>query len=42
MPIIRSLRLYGRSEHVAHNLGYRWSLVWYVAVDYASGLRDVA
>ena len=42
MPIIRSWRLYRCSQHVAHNLGYGWSLVWCVTVGYASGLRDVA
>jgi len=24
MPIIRSLRLYRYSQHVAHNFGYGW------------------
>jgi hypothetical protein len=42
MPIIRSLRLCRRSQHVAHDLGYSRVLVWCVAVGYASGLRDVA
>ena len=28
--------LYRFSQHVAHNLGYSWSLVWCVAVGYAS------
>ena len=42
MPIIRNLRLYRCSQHVAHNLGYSRSLVWCVAVGYATGLRDVA
>ena len=42
MPIIRSLRLYVCSQHVAHNLDYSGLLVWCVAVGYASGLRDVA
>jgi len=38
MPIIRSLRLYRCSQHVAHNLGCSRSLVWCEAVGYASGL----
>jgi hypothetical protein len=42
MLIISSLRLYRCLQHVAHSLGYSWSLVWCVAVGYASGLRDVA
>jgi len=42
MPIIRSLRLYRCSQHVAHNLGHSWLYVWCLAVGYASGLRDVA
>ena len=41
-PIIRSLRLYRCLQPVAHNPGYGWSWVWCVAVDNASGLRDVA
>jgi hypothetical protein len=42
VPIIRGLRLYRCSQHVAHNLGYSWSLGWCVAVSYGSGLRDAA
>jgi hypothetical protein len=42
MAIIRSLRLYRCSQHVARNVGYGRSMVWCEAVGYASGLRDVA
>jgi len=42
MLIIRNLRLYRCSQHVAHNLGYSRLSVWCEAVGYASELRDVA